>query len=248
MARCGVLASVGLVVVSVPACARSAEPVSARYMSLGDLQTSVSRRLADAGGKPESVRCDDGLVGEPGKTTECEVAFSSVTGVPSTSRVLVTSTGADQSNVTFDLAPAMSEQDVEKTVARMAGVPAARCQTGLAGKVGEATRCDLAPDAAAPVPDSGRIAEVAKVDPATLGMELAIWPILPKQQVQDMVVQRLLADRLPAQSVDCSGDVAAKAGSTVECVANPGPQAQRYDVTIVQTPDGLMNVDYTAKP
>lgn len=238
LSRCGVVAAVGLLVVALPGCSHPAEQGTPTYMSVGDLEANVARKLSESGGKPQSVRCDAGLVA--GQTAQCDVEFAGVNAPLPHTRVLVTATGTDESNLTFDLAPTMSREDVEKAVAGMADAPAAACQTGLEGRVGASTKCT--------VMDSDRIAEVAKVDLANLRMELALYPFLPKEQVQDILMQRLFADGMFVQSVECASGVAAKTGSPIECSVNTGDRIQRYDVTVVQTPDGFVNLDYRTKP
>lgn len=238
LSRCGGVAAVGLLFVGLPGCSHPMEQATPTYMSVGDLETNVARKLSEAGGKPTSVTCDAGLVS--GQSAQCDVDFADVNAPQPRVRVIVTATGADESNLTFDLTPLMSREDVEKAVAGMAAAPAASCQTGLEGRVGASTKCT--------VMDSDRIAEVAKVDLAELRMELALFTVVPKRQVQDLLMQRLFADGIFVESVECASDVAAKKGSTVECAANTGGRSQRYDVTVVQTPDGIVNLDYKAKP
>ena len=238
LSRCGLIAASGLLIVGIAGCSQPKERGTPTYMSVGDLETSIARKISEAGGKSQSVQCDGGLVAD--RTAQCDVEFAGVDATQSRARVIVTATGADESNLTFDLTPVMSREDVEKAVAGMAAVPAAQCQTGLEGRVGTSTKCT--------VMDSDRIVEVAKVDPAEFRMELASFSVLPKQQVQDILLQRLFADGMFVDSVECASDVAAKTGSTVECIANTGGLSQRYDVTVVQTPDGFVNLDYRTKP
>lgn len=247
LARCGGVATGVFMIVGLSACSSKAAPVAPSYMSLGDLQVSVANRLAQAGARPDAVRCDDGLVAQVGKTTRCHIQFTAAKEDPGTDAI-VTVTGTDESDVTFDLAPVMSREEVEAAVSRIAAVPAARCDSGLEGRVGASTRCTIAPDAPVPVTDSGRIAEVVKIDPAKLGMELSLFTLFPKQALQDIFIQRLFADGRFPQTVECAGDVAAKSGSSVECVAISDGQRQRYDVTVTQGPDGLIGVDYKPKP
>lgn len=248
LARWSVVASVLLTTVGLSACSAPADQVAPSYMSLGDLQVNVANRLAAAGARPDSVRCDDGLVAQVGKTTKCYVKFTAGNDSDPGTPAVITVTGVDETDVTFDLAPTMSRPEVEATVARIAGVPAAKCDTGLDGQVGASTRCSIAPGEPVPMMDSGRIAEVAKIDLARLSMELAVFSLIPKQQLQDLFMQRLFADGLFPQTVECAGDVATKRGSSVECaVVSDGPRL-RYDVTVAPGPDGFIGLDYKAKP
>ena len=90
--------------------------------------------------------------------------------------------------------------------------------------------------------------EVAKVDPDKLGLELSVFMLLPKEQVQEVLMQELSADGTPVETVECVEDVAAKVGSVVECVTVTGDQQQGYDVTVVEAEGDNVNFDYKAKP
>lgn len=254
IATCGALALAGVFSAGVSGCGVKVGEISLpKYMSVGDLQSNVANGLARAGSPPQSVTCRDGLVA--GKTTSCDVVFSDTNDM----EAIATATGSGNSDITYDLAPAMSKEQVEKAVAAIAAVPSATCDSGLTGTVGAATRCEIHPAAmdpadpamdpmpAPPVPIR-RVAEVARVDPAKLGMELSVFALVPKQQVQDMLWQRLFDDGLPAETVECADDVAGKVGGTVECVAVSGDQRLGYQVTVVQAEGDNVSIDYKAKP
>ena len=81
-------------------------------VSKADLQKDISQRLADAGRAPQSVSCPDDLVGEVGKTMRCEVIVSATSSL----EPIVTVTGVEGDKVDYDIAPAVSKTQLEKSV------------------------------------------------------------------------------------------------------------------------------------
>jgi hypothetical protein len=72
--------------------------------------------------------------------------------------------------------------------------------------------------------------------------------MLPKQQVEDVLLQKLGSDGQPVETVDCVDDVVSKVGSTVECAAVTGNDRTGYVVTVTEVQGDNVNFDYTAKP
>lgn len=209
-------------------------------VSAGDLQKDLTERLSKAGVPAKSVTCQDELVGEVGKTARCDVSFGDTNDI----EAVATVTKVDGSSIKFDINPAMTKDQVEKGVAGMASAASATCASGLDGKVGETTKCELMIDGQ----PAKRIVEVAKVDPAKLGIELSAYMLLPKQQVEDVLLQKLGSDGQPVETVDCIDDVMSKVGTTVECAAVTGNDKTGYVVTLTEVEGDNVNIDYKAKP
>lgn len=209
-------------------------------VSAEDLQKDLTDRLGAAGMTAKSVTCKDELVGEVGKTARCDVSFSDTNNV----EAVFTATKVDGSTVEFDITPAMTKEQVEKAVAGLASAPSATCASGLDGTVGETTQCEIMIDGQ----PSKRVVEVADVDPGKLGIELSVYMLLPKQQVEEVLMQKLGSDGQPVETVDCADDVMSKVGSTVECAAVTGNDQTGYVVTVTEAEGDTVNFDYKAKP
>jgi hypothetical protein len=87
------------------------------------LQTDIAARLAKAGEQPQSVTCNEDLVGEIGKTTRCEVVISATNSF----EPVITVTGVDGGvrlrrtievktveglMMNFDLVPVLTKEEV----------------------------------------------------------------------------------------------------------------------------------------
>ena len=188
--------------------------------------------LLDAGARLSTSAADLGAT--------CDVVFSDTNSL----EAIVTATSVEGSDISYELTPAMTKEQVEKAVADLASAQSAKCEAGLDGTVGTTTNCEVTLDGQA----SKRIVEVAQVDPAKLGIELSVFMLLPKQQVQEVLMQKLSSDGTPVETVECVDDVASKVGSVVECVAVTGNEQQGYDVTVVEAEGDTVNFDYKAKP
>lgn len=241
VACCGAVAAAGLVLSGCSAKVETSTDVSKKAsVSAEDLQKDLNDRLSKAGMTAKSVSCKDELVGEVGKTARCDVSFSDTNSV----EAVFTATKVEGDTVSFDIAPAMTKEQVEKAVAGLSAVPSAKCDAGLDGVVGASTKCETTQDGTA----TKRIAEVAEVVPEKLGLELAVYTLLPKQQVEEVLMQKLSSDGTPVETVECVDDVASKVGSTVECVSVTGDDRQGYDVTVTEAEGDTVNFDYKAKP
>jgi hypothetical protein len=71
-----VLAAAGLLCCALSGCSVNGGGLNVPTVSRTALQQDIAQRLADAGEKPESVTCQQDLVGEVGTTAHCEVVVS----------------------------------------------------------------------------------------------------------------------------------------------------------------------------
>jgi Domain of unknown function (DUF4333) len=110
-----------------------------------DLQGAISDRLQKAGQKPESVNCSADLEGVVGKTTRCEVVLSDTNAF----EPIVTVTKVDGSTVSYEMAPALSQTQLEKSVSDIVAkniakpVDSVTCESGLEGKEGNTATCHV---------------------------------------------------------------------------------------------------------
>jgi hypothetical protein len=208
-----------------------------------DLQSDIAERFAEAGEPPESVTCKDPLVGEVGQTARCDVVLSPTNSFAP----IVAVTSVDGSTIDYELMPALSQEQLEKAVARLIadadGTPASRvtCRSGLVGQMGETSLCDVT---AAGV-TLRRTAEVTSVDGLMMNFDLV--PILTKAEVEGSFLDEL-ARHLTKRpdSATCSGNLEGKPGNTVDCAVVAGPESAAFTLTVTNV-DGT-NIDYSYAP
>jgi hypothetical protein len=109
-----------------------------------DLEQDITGRLTSAGQPPQSVSCNEDLLGVVGTTTRCEV----VLGEHNAIEPIVKVTKVEGTTVSYDMTPALSEPQLEVQVATlMAGnaMPAdtVSCEGGLEGVVGNKVNCTV---------------------------------------------------------------------------------------------------------
>lgn len=113
-----------------------------------DLQSDIAARLEKAGEKPKSVTCKDDLKGELGQTTRCEVVLSDTNEFEPVVHV----TKVDGSTVSYEMTPALSQKQLEKSVANLVSeqnkvkVDSVTCESGLEGIKDKTARCTLESD------------------------------------------------------------------------------------------------------
>jgi hypothetical protein len=113
-----------------------------------DLQSDIADRLQKAGQKPVSVTCSADLEGVVGKTTKCEVVLSATNAF----EPIVTVTKVEGRTVSYEMAPALSQAQLEKSVKDIVGenigqdVESVTCESGLVGKVGNKASCEVIAD------------------------------------------------------------------------------------------------------
>ena len=188
-----------------------------------------------------SVTCKDDLVGEVGKSAACDVEL----GENSSEEAVFTATKVDGTAVTYDITPALSKDQLQKVVSGTASGQQAACDSGLAGKAGAKANCEVIQDGA----PSKRVAIVNGIGiPAPLSMDVSVVQVLPKQRVQEMMMQQMGADGNPVESIDCVDDVLSKKGSVVECTASAGGKTQALVVTVTNAQGSDVTLSYEAKP
>lgn len=227
------LAAVGLL---GTACSGSGkvESKSAPSISAADLQKQIADQFAGTDTRPKSITCSQDLVGEVGKTASCDVVFSDTNSVEA---VVKSKGGTD-----FDISPALTKDQLAKAVSELASTPTVTCDSGLAGNVGEMATCEVTVNGQASK-------QAVMVDGVNgLQLDLSMAQLVPKERVQEVLMQKLAADGKPVETVDCVSDAPAKLGSAVECVTVTGSEKKGYDVTVTTVEGDNVDLDYKDKP
>jgi hypothetical protein len=205
------------------------------------LQTDIAARLAKAGEDPQSVACDEDLVGEVGKTARCEVVMSPANSF----EPVITVTGVDGDTIDYEMRPAISKEQLEKAVSRLvadashAQVVSVSCESGLDGMVGATAHCEV---------DAGgvklrRTVEVNKVE--GLMMNFDVVPVLTKEEVATSLLDEFQRQSgLRPDSAQCAGSLEGKAGNTVQCTVVSGQDTASYTLTVTSVSGGSINYSY----
>lgn len=169
-----VLAAAGMMCCALSGCSLNSGGINVPTVSRRALQEDISERLADAGEKPESVLCEQDLVGEVGATVHCEVVVSATNSF----EPIITVTGVDGAAIDYQMRPALSRRQLEEVVSRLVAdagvldVKAVLCDSGMEGTVGAVGHCDV---------DAGdvrlrRTVEVSEVSGLMMSVELVPSP------------------------------------------------------------------------
>lgn len=233
-------ATVGLLGTALAGCSASVKVGSSGppTISAADLQKKLTDQFTANKAVPQSVSCSDDLIGTVGKKATCEVVFSDTNAV----QAVVSVTSVDGTTVNYDIAPALSREQLQKAVAGMASASTATCDSGVAGAVGETATCEVTVNGVA----SKRRVSVDGV--SGLKLDLTVTVIASKQQVQDLLMRKLAAEGQQAEAVECVADVVAKIGMAVECTVLNGGQSRPVVVTVASVDGDALELDYSAKP
>jgi Domain of unknown function (DUF4333) len=237
-----VIGAVGVGCGALSGCSFEFGTTSTPSVSQDDLQNDVSKRLSEAGEKPQSVTCDGPLVGEVGKTARCDVVISRTNSF----QPIITVTKVDGTMVSYDIKPAMSKEQLEQYISARdsdAGlqVESVSCDSGLDGKKGAITYCDTE----APKGTFRRNVEVADVD--GLLMDLSFTPVYTKQEIATGLLDILEPEigHRP-DSATCDDDLVGEEGASIDCTVIDGPAEQVYTLTVTGV-DGD-NIDFSYAP
>ena len=231
------LAGLGLLGAGLSGCSAKVETKNTPSVSASDLQKKLTDQFAGSDSPPKSVTCKDELVGEIGKTATCDVVLSDTNSV----EAVVTVTKVDGTDVSYDIMPALSSDQLAKAVASM-GAGTATCSTGIEGKIGATAQCDVTVDGVV----SKRVATVDDV--SGLAMDVSVNRLITRSQVSEVLMQKLNADGTAAETVECVDDVVAKSGNRVECAVVTGNEKQGYVVTLTTVESDTFDIDYTNAP
>jgi Domain of unknown function (DUF4333) len=233
------LATAGLACAALSGCSFNVS--TGVSVSKTDLEKDISQRLEKVGQKPQTVTCKDDLKGEVGKSTRCEVVLSSTNSF----EPIVTVTKVEGTTVSYDMTPAVSKTQLDKSVASLISqasgvtVDSVNCEGGLDGKLGAETHCDVTGNGVT----SRRTVAVTKVD--GLMMNFDVLPVLEKAQVENSLLDQL-ATQLGSRpdSATCSGDLEGKVDNTITCTVVAGPETQDFTLTVTSVNGDRINFNY----
>ena len=231
------IASVALLGAGLSGCSVKVEK-SPPSVGAADLQKQLTDQLSGADPAPKSVTCKNDLAGQVGKTASCDVTFSDTNAV----EAVVTVTSVDKDNVSYDISPMLTKEQLAKSVSAMADAASAVCASGLEGKIGATAQCDVTVDGVT----TKRMVEVDGV--SGLSMDYSVRRVVPKEEVQTLLIQKLSADGTPVETVECVDDTVAKLGANVECAAVTGNQKKGYVVTVTTVEEDKFDIDYKDVP
>ena len=233
------VAALGLLAAGIAGCSSSKQDdTSAPPMGAQGLQDKLMKDFAGTTMPPKSVVCKESLESQVGKSATCDVTLADGT----TEQAVTTVKQIDGKDVVYEISPALSKDQVAQLVAGMAPASAVTCDSGLQGTIGATVNCQVTIDGVV----STRVVEVDDVD--GLQMDTAVHRLWPKEQVQDVLLQKLNADGKPVETVACTDDVVGKPGNTVECAAVTGSDKHGYVVTLTTIEQDKFDVEYKDAP
>jgi uncharacterized protein DUF4333 len=208
------------------------------------LQTDITRRLSDAGQRPQSVTCKEDLIGQVGRTARCEVVMSPTNSF----EPVVTVTGVHGSTIYYEMTPALSKEQLENAVSRLvadathAQVASVSCESGLDGKVGSTAHCRVAAGGAA----LRRTVEVNRVE--GLMMHFDLVTVLTKEEVAASLLDELAKQlgRRP-DSAQCANDLEGKVGNTIDCTVVTGSDTASFTLTVNSVSGESINYSYAPR-
>lgn len=232
------IATLSLLGAGLAGCSAKVETKSAAAISAADLQKRLTEQFAGFTNPPKSVTCKDDLAAEVGKSSSCDVVLAD----SSTVEAVATVTGVKGSDLSYDIMPALTKEQLAQSVSSMAGASAVTCASGLEGKIGATAQCDTILNGV----DSKRVLQVDGVN--GLDLDISMKKMWPKEKVQEILLQKLNADGTPVETVECVDGVVGKTGANVECVTVTGNQKKGYIVTVTTFDDDNLGIDYKDAP
>jgi hypothetical protein len=229
--------------VALSGCAVTIGNNSPPKVSKDALQKDISQRLANAGPPPQSVTCQNDLVGQLGQITRCDVTM----GPANSFEPIVTVTGLEGTKVDYDITPSVSKSQLEASVAQLvtnttkATPDSVSCQSGLDGKVGAVGYCDVVVKGAT----TRRTAEVSEV--SGLSMKYGLIPLVTQPVLAQLLALQLRQTGLQPDSVSCASDLQGKVGNTVECTTVTAGQQQTYVLAVTAVHGESITFNYTRK-
>ena len=212
-------------------------------VSQDDLQKDISKRLSEAGEKPESVTCDGPLVGEVGKTTRCDVVISRTNSFQPVVKV----TKVEDTTISYEVTPAMSKEQLQDYISAHDSddgkqVESVSCDSGLDGEKGAVTYCETE----APKVTFRKKVEVVDVD--GLLMNFNLMPVYTKNDIAKGLTD-ILEEQLGARpdSITCDDDMVGEKGNSIDCTVSMGADDQVYTLTVTGVDGDSIDFNYETK-
>lgn len=231
------IAAAGLLGGALSGCSSRAD-TSPQTLSAADLQKKLMDQFAGTSMPPKTVVCKDGLTVEPGKSVTCDVTLADSTSV----EAVTTVKKEEGRDVAYEINPQLTKDQVAKLVASTDPAMTVTCDDGLPASIGAMAQCQATLNGVV----TKRAVQVDDVN--GLQIDTTVHRVFPKEQVQDIVLQKLNADGKPAETVACSDDIVGKPGNTVECAAVTGNDKKGYVVTLTTIEQDTFDVDYKDAP
>jgi hypothetical protein len=144
-----VVAVLAVVVAAVAAVLAVLYFLSPVVVEKASLESDISKRLSEADQTPQSVLCSSDLEGDVGKSITCEVVITESNAF----QLMVETTKVEGSEISYEMTPALSQAQLEKTVAELVAESAGTeptdltCEDGLVGEPDNKTSCSMQLDA-----------------------------------------------------------------------------------------------------
>jgi hypothetical protein len=119
--------------------------VSPVVVEKASLESDITNQFANSAEPPQSVTCNSDLEGVVGKAITCEVVISETNAI----EAIVEVTKVEGSSVSYEMTPALSQAQLEKTVAGLVADGAGTeptgvtCTDGLVGEPDNKTDCSM---------------------------------------------------------------------------------------------------------
>jgi hypothetical protein len=240
---------------------RPGTPFKGPRVTVEALQKIVTDQLVQHGGTPQSVVCQQDLIGQLGQSTRCDVTVT-----PGNSfEPIITVIGVNGSNINYVMVPSVNKGQLETAVANMitrstkTAPDSVSCESGLDGKVGATAFCDVTTagttirQAVAVNRVQGLSMNYGLVQPGSApGRDAVPVPgngraqTLPKSVAEGALMAQLRHTGQHPDSATCAGDMVVQVGATLPCTAVTAGQSQNYVLTISAVVNG--NITFNVAP
>lgn len=208
-------------VVALSGCAGS-KPVAA--VSAADLQKGLVDRLSQTATPSTWVDCPKDLPGKVGASVHCDVTFNPANTVTA----VLTTTAVKGSDISWEITePELTKDQISQRVAGLMSAQSATCDSGLEGRQGAWVLCQVFRNGV----EFPQLVEVKDV--LGLALDLVLTPVIPRQQLEESVLNRLTANygRRPDKA-ECAGDLSGSVGVAVKCVVTVGDKSDNFVATV----------------
>ena len=221
------------------------------------LQKMVTDQLAKSGVTPQSVQCQQDLIGQIGQSARCDVTVTPVNSF----EPIITVTGVDGSNINYAMVPSVNKSQLETAVADMiarstkTAPDSVSCDSGLDGKVGATAFCNVSTAGTT----NRQAVTVSQVQGLSMNYGLAQpgsapgsapgngpAQTLPKSVAEGALMAQLRHNGENPDSATCAGDMVVQVGATLPCTAVTAGQSQNYVLTVSAVVNG--NITFKVSP
>lgn len=220
----------------------------------------VIAKLGESNMTPQSVDCQQDLIGQIGQTAICDVTITPVNSFELT----ITVTGVNRGDINYQMVPSVNKAQLEASVADMilrstkTAADSVSCESGLEGKVGAIAFCN--------VTTAGATNRQAVAVTAVVGLSMTYGlaqpsnapapgpgagntpagQTLPKAVAEGALIAQLKHNGGNPDSATCAGDLAVSVGATLPCTAVTAGQPQNYILTVAAIVNG--NITFKVAP